>query len=111
MRPARINWTSFNWASGVLPPATRIRSRTVVLVFNDNAWGLLRHFQKTRTNQRYIASDLRNPDFTKLAEAYGAHGVQVASLQDLVPALEAALNAETITVIDVLTPDGFAKFT
>ena len=83
----------------------------VVLVFNDNAWGLLRHFQKTRTNQRYIASDLRNPDFTKLAEAYGAHGVQVASLQDLVPALEAALNAETITVIDVLTPDGFAKFT
>ncbi len=83
----------------------------VILVFNDNAWGLLRHYQKTRANARYIASDLRNPDFTKLAEAYGAIGAQVASLQDLVRALEAALNAETITVIDVLTPDGFANFT
>ncbi|MBV7339941.1 thiamine pyrophosphate-binding protein [Chloroflexi bacterium TSY] len=62
----------------------------VALVFNDSAWGLLRHFQKTRTNGRYIGSDLRNPDFTKLAEAYGAHGVQVASLKELIPALETA---------------------
>ena len=83
----------------------------VVLIFNDSAWGLLRHFQKTKTNERYIASELRNPDFIKLAEAYGAHGVRVTSLQDLVPALETALHAETLTVIDILTPDGFAYFT
>ncbi len=83
----------------------------VVVVFNDNAWGLLRYFQKTKTNGRYIASDLHNPDLAKLAEAYGALGVQVASLQELVPELEAALKADTLTVIDALTPDGFANFT
>jgi hypothetical protein len=36
--------------------------------------------------------------------------VQVASLPELVQALRAALEAETITVIDVKTPDGFANF-
>ena len=81
----------------------------VIVIFNDNAWGLLRQFQKAR-GERYIASGLRNPDFPKLAQAYGANGVSVSSLAELVPALEAALGAETITLIDVQTPDGFAAF-
>ena len=84
--------------------------RPVVLVFNDDAWGLLRYYQQHRGNGRYIASDLRNPDFTRLAEAYGACGVQVTSLQEMVQALERALEAETVTVIDVKTPHGFANF-
>ena len=84
--------------------------RPVVLVFNDDAWGLLRYYQKNRGNGRYIASDLRNPDFTRLAEAYGACGVQVKSLPEMVQALELALEAETVSVIDVKTPDGFANF-
>ena len=84
--------------------------RPVVLVFNDDAWGLLRHYQKNRGKGRYIASDLRNPDFTSLAEAYGACGLQARSLPELVRGLERALEAETVTVIDVKTPDGFANF-
>ena len=84
--------------------------RPVVLVFNDDAWGLLRYYQKNRGNGRYIASDLRNPDFTRLAEAYGACGVQVKSLPEMVQALERALEAETVSVIDVKTPHGFANF-
>ena len=83
----------------------------VVLVFNDNAWGVLRYYQRTRNNGRYIASDLRNPDFVKLAEAYGANGAQVSSLKELVPTLESALKSDTITIIDVQTPNGFANFT
>ena len=84
--------------------------KPVVLVFNDSAWGLLQHFQKTRNNGRYIASELHNPDFCQLAEAYGARGVRVESLAELIPALETALRAEMLTVIDVWTPDGFADF-
>ena len=84
--------------------------RPVVLVFNDDAWGLLRHYQKSRGNGRYIASDLRNPDFARLAETYGAWGAQARSLPELVQALERALEAETAAVIDVKTPEGFANF-
>ncbi len=84
--------------------------KPIVLIFNDNAWGLLRHYQKSRYNGRYIASDLRGPDFAGLAAAYGARGVQVASLAEMLETLEEALNAETVTVIDVKTPHGFANF-
>lgn len=84
--------------------------RPVILVFNDDAWGLLRHYQKSRGNGRYIASDLRNPDFARLAETYGAWGAQARSLPELVQALERALEADTAAVIDVKTPEGFANF-
>ncbi len=84
--------------------------KPVILVFNDNAWGLLRHYQKSRYNGRYIASELRSPDFARLAAAYGARGLQVGSLAGMVEALEEALGAQTVTVIDVKTPDGFANF-
>lgn len=84
--------------------------RPVVLVFNDDAWGLLRHYQENRKGGRYIASDLRNPDFTRLAEAYGARGLRANSLPELVQSLEQALETEMVTVIDVKTPEGFANF-
>ena len=84
--------------------------KPVILVFNDNAWGLLRQYQENRYDGRYIASDLRSPDFARLAAAYGARGVRAATLAEMVEALEEALNAETVTVIDVMTPRGFADF-
>ena len=87
------------------------RLNPVVLVFNDSAWGVLRSVQETHYDGRYIASELKNPDFAGLAQAYGANGVRVASLKELVPALESALKSDTVTVIDVLTPQGFANFT
>ena len=83
----------------------------VVMVFNDNAWGVLKDRQRDVFNGRFIGTQLRNPDFVKLAESYGANGVRVGSVEELVPALEAALKSETVTLIDVQTPDGFASFT
>ena len=58
-----------------------------------------------------LRAGLRNPDFVKLAESYGANGTRVESVKELVPALESALKSDTITIIDVRTPDGFANFT
>ncbi len=81
----------------------------VILLFNDNAWGLLRQYQQRR-DERYIASNLRNPDFTRLAEAYGARGLRAGSLAELGPALQTALNSGVVTVVEVPTPDGFANF-
>ena len=82
-----------------------------VLVFNDNAWGVLKARQEGFYNGRVMATDLHNPDFVKLAESYGANGVRVGSAKELVLAMEEALKSDTITIIDVLTPDGFANFT
>ena len=83
----------------------------VVMVFNDNAWGVLKEQQGARYNGRFIASDLHNPDFVKLAESYGANAARVTSVDEIAPALESALKSEVVTLIEVSTPDGFDNFT
>ena len=83
----------------------------VVMIFNDSAWGVLRQVQRARYDGRYIASDLTNPDFAKLAQSYGASGVRVSSVKEMSSALDDALKSDTISVIEVMTPDGFANFT
>ena len=40
----------------------------IVLMFNDNAWGVLKDYQKQRFDSRFFATDLVNPDFSKLFE-------------------------------------------
>ena len=83
----------------------------VVLVFNDDAWGVLRERQTSHHDARYFGTSLKNPDFVKLTESYGANGLRVSSVKELEASLEGALNSDTLTVIDVQTPNGFANFT
>ena len=82
----------------------------VVLVFNDNAWGVLKGVQKDTFDGRYIGTDLRNPDFVKLAEAYGAPATRVHNLDELTTTLADALNGDTIHLVEVAMPQGFAAF-
>ena len=83
----------------------------VVMIFNNDAWGVLRQVQNNTYNGRFIASDLKNPNFARLAESYGANGVQVRSVKEMTSALDDALKSDTISVIEVMTPGGFANFT
>jgi acetolactate synthase-1/2/3 large subunit len=46
------------------------RPNLLVLVFNDQAYGALRTVQDRAFGGRRVASDLVNPDFVKLAEAF-----------------------------------------
>ena len=53
-------------------------------------------------NRRYMAINLgKTPDFVKLAEAYGAQGFRVESIEDFQKAVKTALNSTVTTVIDV----------
>jgi len=54
----------------------------------------LRHFGRPS----HIA--FKNPDFVKYAESFGAKGYRVASAADLVPTLKAALEDNTVSIID-----------
>ena len=46
----------------------------VTLVFNDGAYGNVRRMQRYDYGEKIIASDLVNPDFMKLADAFGVAG-------------------------------------
>ena len=49
----------------------------IALVFNDNAFGAIRKYQDRMFGGRHIDSELVNPDFVKLGEAFGAKSVRV----------------------------------
>lgn len=55
----------------------------VAVVFSDGAFGNVRRIQQQSFNNRTIATELRNPDFVKLAESFGIEAVRVASPDEL----------------------------
>lgn len=82
----------------------------VVLIFNDNKWGVLEQYQTSRFNGRYFATNLANPNFQALASAYGIESAQVGSIDQLVGELKRAVKSDRIQLIEVLTPEGIQKF-
>jgi acetolactate synthase I/II/III large subunit len=63
----------------------------VAVVFDDGAYGNVRRMQRELYGNRIIASDLRNPDFVRLASSFGMAARQVADPDDLEGALADAL--------------------
>ena len=74
----------------------------IVVVLNNSMLGMVAQWQRLFYDRRYSSVDLRGlPDFVKLAEAYGAQGFRVQSVEEFREALKAAINSDVTTVIDV----------
>jgi len=91
---------------GVQELATAVQEgiAVVAVVFDNGAYGNVRRDQRTRYEGRFIASDLQNPDFLKLAEAFGVEAHGVASPAELAAVLPAALDATGPVLIRVAVP-------
>ena len=94
-----------------LATAAQYDLHPVILMFNDNAWGVLKKYQQDRYGDRLFATDLVNPDFPKLFDSYGFAATQVSTTAQLAPALETALSANKTHLIEVSIPNGFAALT
>ena len=90
----------FLFNSQELATAVQYGINAVVIVFNDNAYGNVLRDQVNRFEGRVYGAALHNPDFVKLAEAYGARGVRVEP-EKLGPALQEALAVDAPTLIEV----------
>lgn len=85
-----------------LATAVRHNINLVTIVFNDGAYGNVRRNQKIHFGERYIGSDLHNPDFVRLAESFGAVGMRVESPEQLGVALRKAFDADAPVLIDAV---------
>jgi len=83
-----------------LATAVQHRIPVTVVVFNDGAYGNVKRMQQQRFG-RTIASDLRNPDFLRLADAFGLRGVRVESPDGLTGAVRDALDGDEPVLIEV----------
>ncbi len=79
--------------------AMRLSIPMVILIWNDNGYGLIEWKQ---LNQFGRPSNVHftNPDFVKYAESFGAKGYRIKNASELVPTLKQALADNTVSIID-----------
>ena len=91
----------FMFNSQELSTAVNYGINAVVVVFNDGAYGNVLRDQVNRFNSRTYGVDLHNPDFMKLADAYGARGMQAEGPEGLEAAIKDAIDGNRPTLIEV----------
>ena len=91
----------FLFNSQEMATAVQHNINLVAVVFNDNAYGNVLRDQVNRFDGRTIGADLHNPDFIKLAEAYGVRGVRAEGPEQLEASLREALAIDAPTLIEV----------
>ncbi len=73
-----------------------------VALINNSSLGMVRQWQTLFYNERYSNTDLhshRFPDFVKLAEAYGAHGLQCDNPESVDSTIEKAMSLNDAPVV------------
>jgi acetolactate synthase-1/2/3 large subunit len=71
-------------------------------LINNNALGMVRQWQSLFYNNRYSNTDLnsnRVPDFVKLADAYGCHGLRCETREEVDKTIEKALGLNDAPVV------------
>ncbi|MFZ1853694.1 MAG: acetolactate synthase large subunit [Candidatus Nanopelagicales bacterium] len=71
-------------------------------VINNGTLGMVRQWQSLFYNERYSNTDLNThliPDFVKLADAYGCHGLRCDSPDDVTATIEKAMSLNDAPVV------------
>ena len=89
-----------------LETACREGIKIRVLVINDNMYRVLNLRQRVQCGGRVLGTCHGNPDFAALARSFGATGLRLERVEDIVGALQEALAAPGPAVVDaIVDPD------
>ena len=90
----------FMMNSQELETAVRLNLNLVVLIMEDSAYGMIRWKQAVDEFPDF-GMTFKNPDFVLYAQAYGAKGHRVATVDDLAPTLDKAFRAGGVHLVCV----------
>src|SRR5581483_7587885 len=98
---------SFNMTENSLAVSVLEKLPVIVFLMNNYMLGMVAQWQRTFYNRRYSGVHQHHcPDYVKIAEAYGAQGIRVGSMQELDKAIKSAIKSDVATVIDIpIDPD------
>lgn len=91
----------FQFTMEELGAAVHHRIPVSVVIFNDGTHTAVKAAQKRTYPGRYVSVDLVNPDYVKLADAYGIEGIRAESPEALLDALQYARSSVMPVIIDV----------
>ena len=89
---------------GELATAAQEQIDVITVLFNDATYTAVKQQQARRFQRRYIATDLRAPDYVAMARAFGIHSTRVATPGDLSEALAQAIQRGAASLIEVTLP-------
>lgn len=74
-----------------------------IIVMNNSSLGLVKQAQARYYSNRFYQSDMINPDFVQIAQAYGIRGVSINSSEELEKALDKYISADFPVLFDIHT--------
>jgi acetolactate synthase-1/2/3 large subunit len=94
----------FQMTAQELSTAVCHNTNTKVVIMNNRYLGMVRQWQEIFYQRRYsgVGMEDGNPDFVKLAEAYGATGIRATHPAELREVLEAGLATPGVVVMDIV---------
>ncbi len=85
-----------------LATAVQHGAKSIILVLNNGMYGTIRMHQEREYPTHVTGSQLKNPDFTALAQAYGYVGVRIHKTDQFEDVLLAAMARPEGTLIEVM---------
>ena len=93
----------FAYCLSELATAVQHSINVIAMVFVDDVFGASNVDQQIRFSNRVIGTELHNPDFVKLAQAFGARGLK-ATPDTIQASLNEAISYNQPTIIEVKMP-------
>lgn len=73
-----------------------------IVILNNNFLGMVRQWQQLFFDKRYSFTDIKNPNFLKIAEGYGIQGRKITSRDELQDGLNAMLSCKESYLLEVI---------
>lgn len=96
---------AFGISLNELLTCAREKIGVTVVVFNNGQWGAEKKNHVDFYSRRFVGVDLEGPGWSAVARAFGCDGVTVSRIEDVAPALEAAVRAQAdgrATVLEMM---------
>lgn len=90
----------FMMNSQELETAVRLKLDIVIIILNDNAYGMIK-WKQENMGFEHFGLDYKNPDFVQYAQSYGAFGYRPTSCSEFSSILNNAIESKGIHVIDL----------
>ena len=90
----------FMMNSQEIETAVRLNLDLVVLILNDNSYGMIR-WKQAGSGFKDWGLEYDNPDFVKYAESYGAHGHRITSVTGFIETVDRAFRQGGVHLIDL----------
>ena len=102
-RPAIAYIGDGAWGMSLAEVMTCVREKIPVVgvVFNNQQWGAEKKNQVDYFGDRYVGSNLTNPDFAEVAKAMGGNGITVSEEDQVGDALREAVASNQCTIINI----------